>query len=407
MGQIPDKIEIRLKAFHQSLMIAFKRGIWQIKCSMDIAFFIVLALLAYVYLGFPSLLALLSLLPATKAAGGNLPRVAVLIPAHNEGSRIREKLLNTLCCDYPADRLEIWVGADGCTDNTEAEIRAVDDKRIRLVSEFSRVGKTRIMNRLAKEAKAEVLVLTDADIWVAPDALRRISAWFGNPRVGAVCGRRSDRTDRMEGLSWPARLYNRYESAIKRGEGRLGRVLGADGCLYAVRREYYCPVPPGVPDDFVTVLRVLEAGYRVLYENEAESRETLSSDAGYQFRRKRRTVARGLRGLWCVRGLINPLRHPYTGFLLLSHKLLRWCTPFLMLMAFALNAGLAFHSYYGAILVAQVLFYCLALLPLIVPLAGRVRTIQAIRYFVLVNAATATAWLDVLLGRTWEQWESV
>lgn len=373
---------------------------------MDIAFFIVLALLAYVYLAFPFLLALLSMLPSTRAAGVNLPRLAVLIPAHDEGPRIREKLRNTLDSDYPADRLEIWVGADGCTDETEAEVRALNDSRVRLVSEPSRVGKTRIMNRLAAGAQADVLVLTDADIWVAPDALRKMAAWFGNPRVGAVCGRRSDRAERLEGLSWPARLYNRYESAIKRGEGRIGRVLGADGCLYAVRRECYRPVPPGVPDDFVAVLRVLDAGYRVLYENAAVSREILASGAGYQFRRKRRTVARGLRGLWCVRGLMNPLRHPFTGFLLLSHKVLRWCTPFLMVAALGLNAGLAFKAPYGMLLSAQALFYGLALLPWILPLAGRVRPIQAIRYFVLVNAATAAAWLDVLRGRSWEQWEN-
>lgn len=372
---------------------------------METLLFIALALLAYVYLVFPLLLAALSMLPAAGAPGGKPPRVAVLIPAHDEGARIRAKLRNTLDCDYPADSLEILVGADGCTDDTEAAIREVNDSRVRVVIEPSRVGKTRIMNRLASEAEAEVLVLTDADIWVAPGALRRLAAWFSDSRVGAVCGRRSDRAERLQGLGWPARLYNRYESAIKRGEGRMGRVLGADGCLYAVRRECYRPVPPGVPDDFVAVLRVLEAGRRVLYENGAESRETLAPGAGYQFRRKRRTVARGMRGLWCVRGLMNPLRHPFTGFLLLSHKALRWCTPFLMLAALGLNACLALQRPYGALLAAQAAFYALALLPLAAPAAGRFRAIQAIRYFVLVNAATAAAWLDVLLGRSWEKWD--
>lgn len=373
---------------------------------MDTALFIVLALLVYIYLVFPFLLAMLSLLPAPRAAGGQPQRLAVLIPAHDEGARIQGKLRNTLDCDYPADCLEILVGADGCTDDTEAAVRELNDNRVRVVNERDRVGKTRIMNRLASEAKADVLVLTDADVWVAPDALRRIAAWFGDSRVGAVCGRRSDLPARLEGLGWPARLYNRYESAIKRGEGRLGRVLGADGCLYAVRRECYRPVPPGVPDDFVAVLRALEDGRRVMYENGAESRETLAPGAGYQFRRKRRTVARGLRGLWCVRGLLNPFRHPLTSFLLLSHKALRWCTPFLMLAAFGLNAGLALQRPYGELLAAQAVFYGLALLPWIAPPAGRLRAIQMVRYFVLVNAATAAAWLDVLLGRAWEKWES-
>jgi hypothetical protein len=233
-----------------------------------------------------------------------------------------------------------------------------------------------------------------------------LAAPFADARVGAVCGRRSHHDAPLTGLRGPARLYNLYESTIKRGEGRLHRVLGADGSLYALRRTLFRPIPAGVPDDFVAVLRVLEAGARVLYENDAVSRERLAADSAYQFTRKRRTVARGVRGLWLVRALLNPLRFPLTSFLLLSHKVLRWCTPIFLASLFVVSALLARRPWGLAALLAQASFYLAAWAGAAVPAMKPLRLVQAIRFFVIVNAATAAGLWDVARGRAWSTWES-
>ncbi len=374
---------------------------------MIIAFILLLGIMAYVYVGYPLLLLPLSLLRRRRPSrkDENCPSLAVLIPARNEADGIQEKIGNTLAADYPAGRLEVLVGVDACTDDTFQRASAITDKRLRIVQFPERVGKCGVLNHLAGLTNAEVLVMSDSDVAVESGAFRLLATHFSDARVGAVCGRRSHHNDSQAGFRAPARLYNVYESAIKRGEGFLYKVLGADGSLYALRRSLFQPVPAGVPDDFVNVLRVLKAGSRVLYENDAVSRETLASDATYQFVRKRRTVARGLRGLWMARELLNPFGFPLTSFLLLSHKLLRWLTSFFLFALLIVNLMLVRHPVFLLTFCAQVVFYLLAGLAAWLPFLRNCRLCQVVRYFVVVNVAAAAGILDALRGRAWTTWE--
>lgn len=373
---------------------------------MTVLFFILAGLLVYVYVGYPLLLLPFSLLNRRRplGVGGDLPSLAVLIPVHNEEAAIRAKIANMFASDYPVDRLEILVGADACTDGTLRELASVTDRRLRVVPIETRSGKGVVLNRLAALTQAEILVMSDADVTVDPEALRLLAAPFADSRVGAVCGRRSHHVSPLTGLRGPARLYNLYESTIKRGEGRLHRVLGADGSLYALRKSLFRPIPPDVPDDFVSVLRVIEAGARALYEKDAVSYERLAADSSYQFTRKRRTVARGVRGLWHVRALLNPMRFPLTSFLLLSHKVLRWGTPLFLVGLFLMSVTLAHRPFFLFVLLGQAAFYLMAWGGAAFPAFRDHRLVQTIRYFVVVNAATAAGLWDVLRGRSWSTW---
>lgn len=370
---------------------------------MTSAFFILLGLFVYVYLVFPAVMMLLAAWERERPAGKFAPLVAVLIPAADEEERIAGKLANTLASNYPADRLMVHVVADGCIDGTTDAVLAVRDHRVHLISLPVSVGKTNAINHLVPTLTADILVLSDADVLISPTALGNLVRHFADPRVGAVCGRRSSRAEAIPEVSRPARLHYRYESAIKRGEGVLGRVLGGDGSLYAMRRSMFRPVPPNVPDDFVNVLRVLEEGKRVVYENDALSWEDLAPTAGSEFERRRRTVARGVRGLWSVRGLLNPLRYPLISFLLVSHKILRWGGGFVLAGLATTNALLASLPVFRELFIAQMVFYAAALIGAQAP--GAVgKPFRTARYFVLANLAAAAGVIDVITGREWKSW---
>jgi len=366
-------------------------------------FFILLGVFAYIYLVFPVAMMLLAAGERTRADEDFTPTVAVLIPAANERERIAGKLANTLASRYPADRLQVCVVADGCTDGTAEVVKAVQDPRVHLLSLPVGVGKTSAINQLIPTLTAEILVLSDADVLISPTAVRNLVRHFADPRVGAVCGRRSSRAVDIPEVSRPARLHYRYESAIKRGEGVLGRVLGGDGSLYAMRRSLYRPLPAHVPDDFVNVLRVLAEGRRVVYENEALSWEELAPTSGSEFMRRRRTVARGVRGLWSVRGLLNPLRFPLVSFLLVSHKLLRWGGGFFLAGLLVSGALLASRPVFRELFLAQCVLYAAALIGAQVPGAAG-KPFRTARYFLLANLAAAAGVIDVLLGRDWTSW---
>jgi cellulose synthase/poly-beta-1,6-N-acetylglucosamine synthase-like glycosyltransferase len=265
-------------------------------------------------------------------------------------------------------------------------------------------GKTNAINALALHAQGEILVVSDADVLIKPDAIRTLVAHFSDPGVGAVCARRSSNPEGLTTASWPAKVYNEYESAIKRGEGALGRVLGGDGSLYAVRRACFRPLPLDVPDDFVNVLRVLAQGKKVRYERNAVSMEEMADARTGEFARKRRTVARGIRGVLEVRALLNPFRFPLTAFLLFSHKILRWSAGLMMLALLVVNAALIPEPGFSTFFALQIAGYAAALAGTLRVPGAIGRPLRTARFFVSTNAAAVAGILDVLLGRDWNSW---
>lgn len=372
---------------------------------MQLIFVILLSALLYVFLLFPAILMLLAFFPRRTPPAGHEPSVDVLIAARNEREYIAAKIANTLASDYPAQKLHIIVGSDGSSDGTDDEVLAADPARVRLVALPEGTGKTRTINALTREATADILVVSDADVLIEPDAIRKLAAHFQDPRVGAVCGRRSSKKSRVVNVGPQARLYNRYEGAIKGGEGRLGCVLGGNGSLYAIRREMFTEMPSGAPDDFVSILRVLERNAKVLYEGEAVSLEDLPHSASREFFRRRRTTARALRGLWAVRSLLNPFRFPLVSFLLVSHKILRWCSGIFMIGLLVLNLFLLPEPGYVWILAAQAAFYAAAALGIIESERLAWKPFRMARYFVLMNFAATAGIVDVIRRRDWQSWD--
>jgi cellulose synthase/poly-beta-1,6-N-acetylglucosamine synthase-like glycosyltransferase len=367
--------------------------------------------LAAVYVGYPVLLFVLartrrsSETPAPK--DGPLPTVTLFVPAHNEEAVIEAKIRNVLELDYPGDRFEARVVSDGSTDGTCDVARAALEsaapetrKQVRILERPTRTGKTVALSECVPEATADLLIFTDANAMFRPDAVRRLVRHFDDPSVGLVCGR-------LHYLEGPVGegLYWRYEDAIKRYEGELGRLLVANGSIYAIRRDLFRPMPGSVADDFVVPLNVASAGYRLVYDPDAIAEEKLPARIEEDFRSKARIVTRGFEAVWRYRSAIlrsGPLRiAQYT-----LHKILRWLAPGLLLALLFVSFQGRQDPVIGTALALQALLYGLAVAGFLmrdrphVPALARIPLL-----FCLVNAAAGKGLVDFLRRRQQTVWE--
>jgi cellulose synthase/poly-beta-1,6-N-acetylglucosamine synthase-like glycosyltransferase len=368
-----------------------------------------LALLAWTYAGYHAFLWLLTrVVPARATRPGappRWPRVAVLVAAYNEEAVIAARLRNLLDLDYPADRLEILVGSDGSSDRTAEIVRGVEDPRVRLAAFPVRRGKTSVLNDLVARARAEVVVLTDANTLFRRDAVRElVRGLWRHPRACAVVGR-------LELVAAGANhdgLYWRYETWLKTLESHFGAVLGANGAIYAFRPERYRPLPAAaIVDDFlIPMLMRQHAGGEIVLAPAARARETSPDGVRHELTRRVRIGAGDLQALaWTWRLLL-----PWRGMVALayaSHKVVRWLGPWLLAVALAGSLALAERPLFRALLAAQLAAYALAAAaPLLgrVPLAGRAASIA--RYFVVLNVGLALGWVRFVLGLQRPTWRT-
>jgi cellulose synthase/poly-beta-1,6-N-acetylglucosamine synthase-like glycosyltransferase len=326
-----------------------------------------------------------------------LPRVALLIAAHNERSVIDERIRNAFELDYPSDRLDIVVASDGSNDGT-VDLCRNHQPRVRVLDFPIRRGKSATLNAALETIDAEIVVLSDANTMMGREALVRLVRWFERPEVGAVCGRlvlREFGSGRnADGAYW------RYETFLKRCEGRLGGLLGANGAIYAIRRSLVQPLPAGtVVDDFVLpLLAKIVSDCTIVYDPEAMAFEETAPSVGGEFRRRARIGVGGFQALWILRRLLNPLRG-WTSFTFWSHKVLRWLCPFCMLAALCSSAALAGQPLYAAALLFQVLLYSTAGLAAALPASWQLtRKLRILPMFVWMNVALLVGFFRFLRG---------
>jgi cellulose synthase/poly-beta-1,6-N-acetylglucosamine synthase-like glycosyltransferase len=357
-----------------------------------------LALIAYVYVGYPLALAALRLLQGEKGTrvADIQPPVTLIIPAYNEAKVLRPKLENALQIDYPSELLEIIVASDGSSDATDDIAREFADRGVKLRRFEPRSGKISVLNRTVPAAIGEIVVLCDANVMFWPDAVRRLVRHFADPQVGAVTGDvRIQSADAPFGQS--EGMYYKYERLIQLQESAVGSVVGVDGGMYAIRREAFRPLPADtILDDFIISMNIAAQGWRVLYDPSAVATENATLDIRQEFRRKVRIVAGAFRELLRGQGL------PRSGQLFwsyLSHKVMRWLIPWFLLALLLCTAILVWQHGWGSpagiLLLAQAGLYTGALVGSTRPNARWPAIIGIPFYFCLVNAA---AWLGSLRG---------
>jgi cellulose synthase/poly-beta-1,6-N-acetylglucosamine synthase-like glycosyltransferase len=365
-----------------------------------------LALLAYVYAGYPALIGLRALAGTHPVRRGDaLPSVSVVIAAHNEAPVIGEKLQNTLGQDYPADRYEVVVVSDGSTDATTEIARAVDDPRLRVLVQPERRGKITAVIRGVAEARHEVVVLTDANAFLAANAVRALVANFADLEVGAVSGDVVLTGDRAA-LGTSEDIYYGYERWLQKVESSVWTMVGVDGALYAIRRAGFRPPPADtILDDMAIPLAYVEANQRIVFEPKARAIEAGSMSAREEFGRKSRVVAGAVQFLARVkRWRALPMQFTFS---LVSHKVLRWLTPLFLLSLLVSSLLLREHPLIGlTAVVAQVAFYGVGLLGCHSWLR-RLPGVGLVHYFCLVQAAAAVGLVRGFTGRQSVKWKRV
>jgi cellulose synthase/poly-beta-1,6-N-acetylglucosamine synthase-like glycosyltransferase len=332
------------------------------------------------------------------------PSVTIVVAAYDEESCIGQKIENCLSLDYPADKLEVLVGCDGCDDRTAEMARSSQDARVFVHELTPRSGKASVLSRLVPMARGDLVVLTDANVHFEREALQALVRRFQDPAVGAVVGRL--RLYNRVKRNYEESAYWRYETFLKFVEGKHGCVVGANGGIYAIRRLLFGPLSPKtIVDDFVIPARIAARGWKVPYEPEAVAWEETTEDYRQEFGRRARIGA----GNWQSLALVPELLDPRTGFLFfafVAHKLLRWATPFLLALALAANAALAIRSLpYAVLLVGQAAFYLLALVGWSGVAWRGQRIASMVYYFVSMNLALAVGFFRFLFRTQRAAWQ--
>lgn len=356
--------------------------------AVALAFWLSAALILYAHLGYPlALYALVSLRRRPTLNPGTWdepPRVSLIVAAYNEEEVIAAKIANALALDYPRERLELIVASDGSTDSTVERARAAAD----LVLDLPRGGKVTAQNVAAEQATGDVLAFSDANSIWSPDALRHLIEPFADPEVGYVCGQvrfLDAEGDNVEGSYW------RYEMALRELESALGGVTAGNGAIYAVRRDAYIPLPPAGSHDLSLPFLLAKRGRRSLYVPWAGAEEKMVPTLEGELARKRRMMV----GLWDIvvgEGMLRPRGYPpLYAFEIASHRLLRYATPFLHLVALAANVVLLGQGWvFAATLIAQLALLAAALLGKALPLVP----LRIARYYVQTTASIALGLWD-------------
>jgi cellulose synthase/poly-beta-1,6-N-acetylglucosamine synthase-like glycosyltransferase len=371
--------------------------------ALEIVFWAAAGLIVYAHLGYPLLLGTLVALfgerPPTASLSARPPSVSLIIAAYEEQDVIERKIANARALDYPPDLLQIVVASDGSTDRTAELARAAGAD---LVLELPRGGKVAALNAAVGQAAGEILAFSDANSYWRPEALRRLVACFADERVGYVCGQvrfQGGEGGNQEGLYW------RYEMAVRSMETRLAGITAGNGGIYAVRREAYIELDPSRGQDIGFPFELTKRGWRAVYERDALAEEKMAPSVEGEFRRKRRMMW----GLWDVMlrwGMLDPRGYgPAYALEIYSHRLLRYLTPWLHLIALGTNIALLSHgTLYVVTLALQLALLLGALLGRFVPALP----LRIAYYYVTVTASIAVGlWDRLRAGSVPIGWEKV
>ena len=369
---------------------------------MKLAFFFLLLMTIYPYAFYPLLVYAWARVVNRKwRTGAYQPMITLIISVYNEEKVIRAKIENALALDYPEDRLEILVVSDGSTDNTEQIVASFTDPSVRLLA-FERAGKTACLNQTFLQAKGDIVVFTDANSMFPPQALTKIARNFADKDIGLVSGWTKYKRLGSDLEETPG-LYARLEKIIKQGESLVSSCVGADGAIFAVRRELYRHLEDYDINDFVIPLNVVDQNRRVILDPEVYCLEEPSEGMGREYARQVRITNRTLGAIRRNVRFLNPFKYGSFAFFLLSHKVLRFMVPFFALGLFLSSLYLATSSVLYSLVVAML---CLFILAGIVGLLGlnHSRLVKLCATFLLTSLAQAKGWTRFITGHADTLW---
>ena len=397
-GLLPEPALVRLSVVLGAAVVAY--GVWfrsEPRMATLTLFWGATVCFGYVYAGYPLVLGILAwLVPRPVRSEESHPSVCLFITANDEAVVIEQKIRNSLALDYPPERLRIVVASDGSVDGTNEIVESFADAGVRLLAFPTRRGKIAAINDGVPLVDTEILVFSDANTFLAADALSQLVQPFTDARVGGVSGNVILVGDRAS-LALAEDLYYRYERWLQSSESKIGSMVGADGALYAIRRQLFRPPPDDtILDDVAIPMAVVRQGYRVVLAPHASAWEPGTRSASDELLRKSRVVAGAV--LMVARGAQLPTRPRQILFSLISHKVLRWLTPAFVLATFVGSLLLAPTGWiYQLVAGVHVIAVVLGLLGC-AKVLRRFSVLGIANYFLLVQVAAGVGLLRGLSG---------
>ena len=379
------------------------------------AFWILLFVIFYAYLGYGIVLLLLLKIKRLFVKPKNLknedfePEVTLFVAAYNEADYIREKVENTLAIDYPRDKLRIVFVTDGSDDGTPEILKEYDG--ISVYHRGPRAGKIGAINRGMGYVISPIVIFSDANAMLNKEVVREMVRHYQDPKVGCVAGEKrilKKETDTASGAG--EGIYWKYESALKKMDAALNSAIGAAGELFSIRTSLFEPVEKDtLLDDFMISMRIATRGYKIVYEPGAYASESASASIADEMKRKVRICAGGLQSIVRLKALLNPFKYGLLTFQYVSHRVLRWTlVPLFLLLIIPLNYILMQYNQgiYTLLLYGQAAFYMAALIGWFMEKRSlRNKLVFVPFYFSIMNIAAFRGFFRYVKGRQSVLWE--
>ena len=371
---------------------------------------LLLALGIYAYVLYPLILRLLSALEDVPAVTSmrELPFVTIVVPAYNEEHQISGAIEALLAQTYPADRLQILILSDASTDRTDEIVRGYAARGVELMRAPVRAGKTAAENASCALIRGTIVVNTDASIRLHPDCTRQLVMHMADPSVGVASSRDVSIAHAHASANEMETGYVDYEMMVRALETRTGGIVGASGSGYAIRADLHrIPIREDLSRDFSAALTARTHGYKSVSVDEAICYVPRTSSLSREYRRKVRTISRGMETLDCNRHLLDIERYGAFAWKLISHKVLRWAIPHAAVPGLIGLIILSGQNWLDAVLGAGGLAICL--LTLYVSRAPEERRfprpVSIIAFGVAANVAVIHATWRFLHGHEDHIWE--
>ena len=378
---------------------------------IEVGFWVAFAVVFYTYIGYGILVwfwaKCVSVIKTEEQLAHYEPHVSLVVPAYNEANILKEKILNCLELDYPAEKLDLVFITDGSTDNSKEILRSYPN--ILHLHSSERGGKSLAENRAMQFVKTPYVIFTDCNSLLNREAVKEITKHYQDPKVGSVSGEKkiiSEGTTSGAGEG----IYWKYESFLKKCDSRIHSLMGAAGELVSFRSNLFQPLEKDtILDDFIQSLRIVEKGYKVVYEPKAYASEGPSASIEDEMKRKIRICAGGWQSMIRLKSLLNPFQNPIVTFLYVSHRVLRWSlTPLLLAFMLPLNLVLAWAvgGFYVGIFIFQVLFYLASWLGWKAEQRGiKVKALLIPLYFSMMNVAVFVGFVRFIHDAQPAAWE--
>lgn len=381
---------------------------------LEIIFFVTALLLIHSYLLYPMSIWILTIIINRNYSTDTSfqPKVSILISAYNEEKVIEKTIRQLVNSSYDQDKMEIIVGSDNSTDRTNDILKSLAEEvpnlKIHLFRERS--GKPKVLNEITGYAQGEILIFCDANTLYDREAVSNLVKYYKDPRIGGVSGKlvliefdESKEAGSQETKYWDA------ETWLKHQEGKLGILIGANGGIYSIRKEFFTKVPTAHPvmDDFYISLKILEQGKDLLYAKEAVAEELTAPSLKAEFNRKIRNNSISLLTLQAIKKLLKPSAG-LAAYGLWSHKIIRWYSPVLLILLLISNIFLLQENiYFEYALYIQLSFYAAAVIGYLLKIIGiRLTPLLLCFYFVMTNVAMLIGIYKYLTGKQTAFWQS-